>query len=66
MLSNTEKKSGRQNAAASGKEEKTKLLKTQKEAVYIFERLARAQERLVLLKAWKYGVKFIDSGVKKE
>lgn len=42
------------------------LLKTQNEILHVLERLAKAQERLVQLKAWKYGVKLTDDGISDE
>lgn len=43
--------------------EASELLKTQKEILGAITRLAKAQETLVQLKAWKYGIKLSDIGV---
>lgn len=43
--------------------EASELLKTQKEILGAITRLAKAQETLVQLKAWKYGIKLADIGV---
>lgn len=50
----------------SEEEETSELLKTQKEILQMLKRLAKAQERLVQLKAWKYGVKLTEDGISDE
>ncbi|KAL1428467.1 hypothetical protein MTO96_002842 [Rhipicephalus appendiculatus] len=55
-----------QDAGAAEEEEASELLKTQKEILHVLKRLAKAQERLVQLKAWKYGVKLTDDGISDE
>ncbi|XP_075540968.1 uncharacterized protein LOC142575469 isoform X2 [Dermacentor variabilis] len=49
-----------------GDEETSELLKTQKEILHVLKRLAKAQERLVQLKAWKHGVKLTEHGISYE
>ncbi|XP_054920462.1 uncharacterized protein [Dermacentor andersoni] len=47
-------------------EETSELLETQKEILHVLKRLAKAQERLVQLKAWKHGVKLTEDGISYE
>ncbi|XP_075540969.1 uncharacterized protein LOC142575469 isoform X3 [Dermacentor variabilis] len=51
---------------SGGDEETSELLKTQKEILHVLKRLAKAQERLVQLKAWKHGVKLTEHGISYE